>query len=238
MSIVDILIILFLVAGAYEGFKDGFSKSVLKFAGTFFVLILAFILKDCVSEVLMKFLPFVPFGGKIKGVSVLNIALYEFFAFLIVCGVLLTLLKVLLFASSVFEKILDFTVILGFPSKVLGMCITVLKNYLIVFFTLLFLSLPNFSEVSVIDNSKFKSPILYNTPLCSNISSDYLKVFDEFNVLMQEYKNVKNPDRFNLDTLDLFLKYHITSPETVKYLISSGKIKIKGADKLLEEYSD
>ena len=47
---------------------------------------------------------------------------------------------------------------------------------------------------------------------------------------------MKSPDKFNLDTLELFLKYKITSVKTVKYLVSSGKIKIKGIDKLLSRY--
>ncbi|MBR3209299.1 MAG: CvpA family protein [Bacilli bacterium] len=236
MSITDILIVLFLIAGIFAGFNDGFTKSLVKFFGTFFIFILAYILKDCISEVLMKFLPFFPFGGLIKGVTVLNIALYEFIAFLIVCSILLAIFKVLLIASSVFEKVLNFTIILGLPSKLLGIVVTVLKNYLIVFFVLLFLSLPNFSAVSVVKKSKLKDIILKNTPLLSDISSDYLKVFDEFEILTKEYKNVKSPDKFNLDTLELFLKYKITSVKTVKYLVSSGKIKIKGIDKLLSRY--
>ena len=104
------------------------------------------------------------------------------------------------------------------------------------FYFLLFLSLPNFSAVSVVKKSKLKDIILKNTPLLSDISSDYLKVFDEFEILTKEYKNVKSPDKFNLDTLELFLKYKITSVKTVKYLVSSRKIKIKGIDKLLSRY--
>lgn len=238
MAVTDILIIVFLVAGAVEGYKDGFTKSLVKFVSTFFTLTLAFLLKDPVSEVLMSFLPFLPFGGLIKGITVLNIALYELFAFLIVCGIILVIFKVLLFASSIFEKILNFTIILGIPSKIFGMCVTVLKNYIIIFFVLLFLSLPNFFEVSIINDSKMKNPILHNTPILSSVASDYLKVFDEFLILTKEYKNAKSPDKFNLDTLDLFLKYRITSVKTVKHLVSSGKIKIKDIDKLLNKYSN
>lgn len=236
LSVVDVLIIAFLFAGAFEGFKDGFTKSLVKFFGTFFVFTIAFYLKDFVSEVLMKFMPFLPFDGLIKGVTALNIALYEMLAFLIVCSILLAILKVFLFASSVFEKILDFTIVLGFPSKLLGAVVMVLKNYTVLFFVLLFLSLPNFSEVSVISESRFKDLILYNTPVLSDAASDYLKVFEEFDALAQEYKNAESPDKFNLDTLELFLKYKITSVNTVKSLVSSGKIKINGIDDLLARY--
>ena len=88
MSIVDILIIIFILVGGSAGFKNGFTKSVVKFLGIFVVLILSFILKNPISLILMKIGPFIPFGGIIKGVTVLNILLYEVISFSIVTSCL------------------------------------------------------------------------------------------------------------------------------------------------------
>ena len=238
MSLVDILIIIILIVGGISGFKNGFTKSVVKFIGLLLVIILSFILKNPISIILMNIGPFIPFGGIIKGVTVLNIALYEVISFSIIFSILMIVLKVLTKTTSIFEKILNFTIILGIPSKILGLIFSVLQNYIIVFFVLYFLAMPNFSEVSVLNNSMLKDPILRGTPVLSRIGDNSLKVLDEFKDLSKKYKNSKDANEFNLETLDLFLKYDVTSVDTIESLKESGKLKIKGIDKVLEKYED
>ena len=76
--------------------------------------------------------------------------------------------------------------------------------------------------------------------LYNNVLSDKAKnisdVLDEFSSLAEKYKNSENPNEFNLETLDLFLKYKITTKENVEKLKESGKIKIDGLDELLKKY--
>lgn len=236
MSLVDILIIIILIVGGISGFKNGFTKSVVKFIGLLLVIILSFILKNPISIILMNIGPFIPFGGIIKGVTVLNIALYEVISFSIIFSILMIVLKVLTKTTSIFEKILNFTIILGIPSKILGLIFSVLQNYIIVFFVLYFLAMPNFSEVSVLNNSMLKDPILRGTPVLSRIGDNSLKVLDEFKDLSKKYKNSKDANEFNLETLDLFLKYDVTSVDTIKSLKESGKLKIDGIDEVLKKY--
>lgn len=238
MSLFDIFIIVFIVLGGLIGFKNGFTKSVVKFLGIIFVLILSFVLKNPISSVLMSFGPFIPFGGIIKGVTVLNILLYEVISFSIVFSILMIVLKILTKTTSIFEKILNFTIILGIPSKILGFLFGIIQNYVIVFFVMYFLSLPNFSDLSFVNNSSLKDPILRNTPLLSLVADKSVKVIDEFKGLSEKYKNSKDANEFNLETLDLFLKYDVTDVETVKGLNTSGKLKIKGIDEVLEKYED
>ena len=180
----------------------------------------------------MSFLPFLPFDGIIKGVSVLNIALYEFIAFSLVFGILRIILKVLSITTGIFEKILTFTIVLGIPSKILGMIVEVIKNYVIVFFVIYFLSMPNFAEFSIVNDSKFKDPIL------SMVAKDSLNVLNDFNTLSDKYKNTNDSNSFNLETLDLFLKYKITSVKNVKNLQKSGKININGIERVISKYEE
>lgn len=238
MSLVDILIIVFIFAGGSIGFKNGFTKSVVKFLGIIIVLIMSFILKNPISLILMNIGPFIPFGGIIKGVTVLNILLYEVISFSIVFSILIIILKILTKTTSIFEKILSFTIILGIPSKILGLIFGAFQNYIIVFFVMYFLAMPNFAEVSVVNNSYLKDPILRGTPVLSRVADKSIKVLDEFKNLSKKYKNSKNTNEFNLETLDLFLKYDVTSVDTIESLKESGKLKIKGIDKVLEKYED
>lgn len=238
MNLTDIIIIVFITIGGMIGFKNGFTKSVVKCLGILTVLILSFILKNPISQILMNFGPFIPFGGLIKGVTILNILLYEFIAFSIVFSILMVVLKILTKTTSIFEKILNFTIILGIPSKILGLLFGLIQNYIIVFFIMYFLAMPNFSEVSLVKDSSLKAPILRNTPILSTVADKSIKVFDEFKSLSDKYKNSKNANEFNLETVDLFLKYDVTNIDTIKSLRNSGKLKIKGIDEVLKKYEN
>lgn len=236
MNLVDILIIAFILTGAFVGFKQGFTRSLVNFIGVILVIIFSFLFKNLVSNIFMKIFPFFPFGGVIKGLTVLNIALYEVLAFCFVFTILMLILKVLSKTTKVFENILAFTIILGIPSKILGMIVGIIKNYIIVFFVMYFLAMPNFSSVSIVNSSKFKDPILRSTPFLSGVASDVVTVLDEFKELSLKYKNTSSTNEFNLETLDLFLKYKITTVQTIKDLKESGKISIIGIDEVLQKY--
>lgn len=238
MNIVDILIIIFILLGASIGFKQGFTKSLVNFLGIIVVIIFAYLLKNPVSEFLMSIGPFFNFGGIIKGVTVLNIAVYEIIAFILVFTILMIILRVLLLATGVLETILKFTIVLGIPSKILGAVVGALKNYIIVFFVLYLLSMPNFVDVGFIKESNFREPILRNTPLLSGIADSSLKVLDEFKGLSDKYTNVENSNEFNLETLDLFLKYKVVTVNTVKKLDDSGKINIEGIETVIDKYEE
>ncbi len=238
MNIIDILILIFLLLGAFVGFKQGFTKSLVSFVGNILVIVLAFFLKNPVSEFLMSVGPFFEFGGIIKGITVLNIAVYEIIAFLLVFSVLMVLLNVLLLATGVLEKILTITIVLGLPSKVLGAIVGFIKNYILAFFILYLLSMPNFVDVDFIKDSEFREPILRNTPLLSNIASSTLEVLDEFKGLSDKYLDSTDSNQFNLETLDLFLKYKIVTVDTVKKLEESGKIDIDGIETIIAKYEE
>ncbi len=235
MNIVDVLIIIFLVLGAFTGFKQGFTKSLVNCIGYIVIIILAFILKNPLSEFLMSFLPFFDFFGLIKGLTVFNIALYEIIAFVLVFSILLILLKILLLATTIFEKILSFTIILGIPSKILGMIIGIIKNFVITFGILYIINLTGVASEDM-HKSVFNEPILNSTPILSNIAGESIKVAKEFADIKDKYENTNSNNQFNLETLDLFLKYNIVTPQAAQKLIDNGKLKIKGADKIINKY--
>lgn len=235
MNIIDAIIILFILLGAVIGFKRGFTKQLVSSLGFFLIVILAFYLKNPISVFLYEHLPFFKFAGVIKGVTVLNIAVYEFIAFFIVVSILTIIFKVLLFATSIFEKILKFTIILGIPSKILGAIVGIIENFVWVFIILYILNLP-FFNIDLVRESKLTNGILKNTPILSGIVSDSVKVVDEFILLKEKYKNTSSTNEFNKETLDLFLKYDVVKVESIDYLVDKEKIKIKGIDEILNKY--
>lgn len=236
MNIVDLIIIILILFGAVIGFKRGFTKSLVSAVGLIAIVIIAFLLKNPVSTVLYEHLPFFQFGGVIKGVTVLNIALYELLAFVIVLAVLGIVLKILMIATSIFERILTLTIILGIPSKILGAVIGVLEWFILVFIGLYVLNMP-VVNVKEIDNSTLAPKILNNTPILSGVIKDTNDVINEFASIKDRYtdKNV-DTNEFNKETLELFLKYNVVSVDSVDKLIKDNKLKIDGIDEVLVKY--
>ena len=236
MNIVDLIIIILILFGAVIGFKRGFTKSLVSAVGLIAIVIIAFLLKNPVSTVLYEHLPFFQFGGVIKGVTVLNIALYELLAFVIVLAVLGIVLKILMIATSIFERILTLTIILGIPSKILGAIIGALEWFILVFIGLYVLNMP-VVNVKEINNSTLAPKILNNTPILSGVIKDTNNVIKEFASIKDRYtdKNV-DTNEFNKETLDLFLKYNVVSVDSVDKLIKGNKLKIDGIDEVLVKY--
>ncbi len=236
MNIIDIIVILVIISGLCLGFKRGLTREAVHFAKFALALVIAFLLKNPLSKLMYEHLPFFDFGGLFKGVSALNIILYEFIAFLLVLAILLVIFRVLLLATTIFEKILNTTVILSLPSKILGMIIGGIHYYLIVFILLFVISLPIFKMDDILSQSKLKNTILNKTPILSGLVDKTINIIDEFNELGQKYKAGEDTDEFNLETIDLFLKYNIITVEAVETLNSKDKLQIDRLESVLEKY--
>ena len=237
MGLVDILIIGFIFIGGIVGWKRGVIKEAVSAIGIVLITVLSFIFKNPLSVILYENLPFFKFGGIFKGVTVLNIALYELVAFLIVFSILMILWRIVVFASSIVQKVIDMTIILGLPSKILGFLIGLVEYYLISFVIIYILVLPIFSVKEVVD-SRYANIILEKTPIVSSSFGEKMEFLNEFVSLKEKYKNTESATQFNYDTLDLFLKYDIINVNSAKKLRQKNKLKIDGIDNLLKKYEE
>ena len=224
MNILDIIIIIFVLFGAVLGFKRGFTKEVVEALGFIVVVIIAYFLKNPLSVIMYEYLPFFKIG-LLKNVEILNILVYEGLAF-IICIILLSIvLKVLLTITSLFEKIVNATIILSLPSKIAGAIVGILYHYVFVFIALYVISLTVYN-VDFIDNSKYKDKILDKTPVLSSFADKSVSVLNEFITLKDNYSDKTiSESEFNYQAIELFLKYEIITPESLKKLIDEGKIE-------------
>lgn len=235
MNIIDFIIILFILSGAIIGFKRGFTRQLVSLVSFFAIIILAFMFKNPVSIFLYEHLPFFKFGGILKGVTVLNIALYELIAFLFMVLILTIIFKILTIVTNIFEKILKMTIILSIPSKIAGAIVGIIENYIWIFIVLYILSFPVFN-IDIINQSKYRNNILNNTPILSNFIEPTMNALTEFGELKNKYENTDNALEFNKETLDLFLKYDVITVESVDKLIEQDKLKIDDVDTILNKY--
>ncbi len=233
----DAAIILILIMGAVVGFKRGFTYEVVSTLGFFLVLILAYFLKNPLSVFLYEHLPFFKFGGIFKGITVLNIFLYEVIAFLVVASILMFILKIIEKVTNLFEKFLKFTFVFSIPSKIAGMVVGIIESYVWVYIILYILNLPMF-DISLLQKSQFKDTILNHTVILSNATNNSMKVINEFMDLKEKYENAPNATEFNRETLDLFLKYDVITVDSVETLRDKNKLKIDNLDEILNKYKE
>lgn len=224
MNIVDLFIIILLIFGFLIGWHNGLIKQSVSTIGLVLVICLSFVLKNPVSSFFYRYLPFINFSGAFKDVSVLNIILYEFLAFIITFSLFLLIFQLLVKTSSVIEKILKATIILGIPSKILGGIVGIIENFIIAFIALYFLNLP-ILNFSLVNDSKFAKQILNKTPILSDVCNDTLVLYDEIEALKNEYIRETDKTDLNNKILKLLLDKEFVSQENVDYLISHKKLK-------------
>lgn len=229
INVIDAIIILFLLAGAVLGFKRGAIQTLATLIGTILIIILAYYLKNPLSVFLYTYLPFFKLGGIFNGITVINILIYEAIAFLIVLGVLSVLLSVILKITGILSKVVDHSIILTLPSKLIGIAVGFLEAYVFLFVLLFIFSQFSFSN-TVLKDSKYTNAILSKTPFTTGFKNSY-NAFNEIRDLGNN--NSSNKDYEALNTL---LKYDIITTDNAHKLVDNGKINIKGSNKLIERY--
>lgn len=235
MNIIDAMIILIIILGAVIGFKNGVIRQAVSLVGFFLVVVLAFAFKNSLSVWMYEHLPFFNFWGILKGVTVINILLYEVIAFLILVGLFTILFKIVLFAAKIIEKILEFTVILGIPSKILGLIVGAVECYIFVFIFLYIVTLPFFDTKSV-SESKYAMRILENTPILSNFTTEATDVLNDFVELKDKYTSGISTKDFNRDSLIVLLEHKVVTPESIEKLVERNKIQIDDIEEILNNY--
>lgn len=231
MGLVDLGIIIFIFLGGIAGYRKGAIKEFISAIGFVLIAVLSFVLKNPLSSLFYENLPFFNFDGIFKGVTVLNIFLYELIAFLLIFFVLTLLWRLVVIASGIIQRIINMTIILGFPSKVLGFVLGIIHYYIIAFVVIYILVLP-FFNISYVMDSRCAQVILNDTPVISNVVKNNMDFVSEFAELRDKYKNTD----FNYEALDLFLKYDIISLDSVRRLQDKGKLHIDGIDSLIKKY--
>ena len=224
MGVVDIIILIFLVFGALIGFKRGFTRQLVSLVGIFAIIIFSFLLKNPVSVFLYNNLPFINFGGIFKDITVINILVYEVVAFFAIFIVLTVAFKILVKVTTLFEKVLKWTIILGIPSKIIGAILGVVQNLIYVFIVLYILNLPTIN-IDIVKDSSVGNTILEKTPILTNICDKTLTVFNEVAKLKEEYETTNNVGEFNQKTLNLMIDNNVITKENAQKLIDKGKIK-------------
>lgn len=224
VAVINVVVILILVLGTYSGLKKGFLQSSIRIIGLIIAIIAAYILKNPISVFLYTHLPFFKFGGLFKGVSVLNVIVYELIAFLALLIIFLIAIKIICKITGLVDKLLSLIFLLGIPNKILGAIVGFIESVIILYFvSFVFKFTCNFMNLdikpSLVDD-------VVNFPVLKQTFGSSLSSLDEITSLALEYKDTKDKDEFNEKAMDILVKYKVITEENLQILIDSGKITL------------
>ena len=231
MNIIDIVVILIILMSGIVGFKRGVFKELVMTVGFAIVFIISFKLKNPLAEWLSLHLPFFNFGNMFNNVGIINVIFYQVIAFIVIFSLIMIVFNIILVVTSIFEKILKYTIILGIPSKILGLLVGLIEGYIIAFIVMFVVSQPMFGDIT--GNSKLKGPMLNSTPILTNVVSEMNDtVIDIYNL-----KDSTNDDKkLERDITKIMLEHNLVEPDYIIKLIDANKIEIDNANELLRPY--
>lgn len=198
--------------------KRGAIKETVTVLGFIIIFVLAYLFKNPLANIFYKYLPFFEFDG----LTSLNILFYEALSFVILITLFGIILKVVISLSSFIEKILNATIILGIPSKIIGCILGIIEYVGISFIVLYFVSV----KYDVRSESKVADIILKETPILSSMCDKSLDTINEINDMREKYKDSDDNTLLNNEIVEILIKNNIVSKEKVDELIEKNKLKL------------
>lgn len=239
MGALDIVIILLILMFAVVGWKQGLIKEAVQLVGMIAILVISFMFKDELGNIFCKWLPFFDFAGSsVEGLASLNILIYQLLAFLVIFMVLYGVYSLILKLSGIFQKIIDWTLILALPSKLGGLIIGFVEGYILTFIVLLLIMGLPLNFTNHFRNSEVVNKMVYETPILSSAAKDVTNSLSEIYDLADQVINKKlDTNEANLKMIDAMLKYDLVTPKTVEQLVVLDKLKgISGIDSVVSKY--
>ena len=237
LNIFDVGIILLLIMFLIVGFKNGVIREAFALIGIIAVFILSFVFKGLLGNLMCIILPFFKLSGVIEGFSVINILIYQIIAFMLVFAILLTIYEIFLKISKFIQKLVNLTIILILPSKILGAVVSLIKGVIVLFAVFIVLMIP-LKNSELFTGSTMVNQILYKTPILSQSSNNYINTVEEIYNLAEKVSNKKtSTNAANLELLDMMLKHKIVNKSTVESLVKLHKLDdVNNIETVLQKY--
>lgn len=222
-TIVDIILVAFIVLGTYAGTRKGLIKTAVGFVGLVAIIILSYSLKNPLANFLIDTLPFFEFSGSLEGLTSLNILIYNVISFVVIFILLYCVLNIVMALTGFIDTLLKFTVIWIIPSKIGGALLGFLEAWLFVFLAVFVLSQFSFSN-GLINDSKVSDVILNHTPVIGNFLGNASKAAQDIYEEIETHEG--DTKSLNLTILQIQINYGLISKEKATELMETGKIGI------------
>lgn len=217
MNIIDVVIVLLIILSFINGYKRGVLKEAVMLCGTIVIYVVSFLLKDKLGLILCKILPFFNLDGLVS----LNILIYQLIAFFLIASFLFSIFGIVLKVTGVLQKLVNMTIILTIPSKILGGILGLIEGYIVIFALLIILSVP-FKNIDIFKNSNLNNKIITSSPILSSTLGN----LDDLIIDIYDIKIDKDQDndKMNDKILDMYIDYNVISREDLDSIIKSEKL--------------
>ncbi len=233
-NIFSIVIVLLILLCGVLGSKRGILKELVIIVGTIVVFALSFFLKDFIAEIFCTYLPFFNFKIPLGNLISLNIIFYQLIAFLILVILFRLILQILIDVTGIFSKIINATIILALPNKLLGFVVGLLEGYILMFIILNVIAIP-LSGSELFMESKVRQFIVNDTPvLKDSLGGLNYAIEDVLNLSSNDDRNTND-----LKVIDIMLKYKVVSTDFMNKVKETGKLdEISGLDNIINQYEE
>ena len=237
MGIVDLFIILIFVLFIIYGYQRGFIKTISDFISIVFTSIISGVLSDILFNIIYRFLPFLNFFGKAKGLKSLNIISWKLTFYIIIYILMIKVIDVIYKKFKLDKKIMDSMIEVKFIGKVLGAIVSILLSYVAIFNVILILLNPVFNN-KYLASSKVSNYIMNNTFILSGMNKSlYNNEIYSIKRINKSDNNYKKYSKVNNDIIINMLKTNFISDKIISNL--SDKNKLLGTrKKIKKEESD
>ena len=232
IAIANTVIIAFILIGIYSGYKKGFIQSFIRFIGSVIALIGAYALKNPLSVFMYTHLPFFKLTGFFKGVTAVNIIIYELIAFLIVFSILMVIINIIVKITGIVDKFIKYIFLIDIPNKILGAILGFFESIVVLYFIcFIFSFVTNFMgfeiQPSLVDD-------INKIPVLSETFGNSFESLNDIAALAKDYESVNDKDEYNRQALEILMKYDIITCENVEELIDKGKIEVINQEELMD----
>ena len=223
-TVIDVLLVVFVLLGTYAGWKKGLIKSLVSLIGLVAIILISFYLKNYLAEFLIDKMPFFNFAG-FEGLTSLNILIYNVISFVVIFIVLYCILNVIIAVTGIIDTILKLTVIWVLPSKIGGAIIGFLESWVFAFLVLTVLSSFNVTANMMLD-SKGADIVLNHTPVIGKAMTSVT------NGAREIYQNIKDTSKdedrkeLNKTILSIAINNNLITVEKANELIETGKLDL------------
>ena len=232
MNNISVAIVLIIISFGLLGLKRGALKEAVIVFGNILVIAIAYFFKDMLASYLMNTLPAYKINSVLGPLSSLTIIFYKLIAFLALLIVFHFLLRIIINLSGLLGKIMDVTVILLLPNRIIGFLLGIVEGYVLMFIVLNVLMIPLSSNTTFMD-SGVRKYIVEETPILKDSFGGLNTSLEE---VLQLDKN-DNENSLNLKVIDILLKNRIITKDEVEELANNGKIvNVDGLDTVINKY--
>lgn len=233
-NIFSVVIVLLILLCGVLGSKRGILKELVIIVGTIVVFALSFLLKDFIAGFFCTYLPFFNFKIPLGNLISLNIIFYQLIAFLILVVIFRLILQILIDVTGIFSRIINATIILALPNKLLGFVVGLLEGYILMFIILNVIAIP-MSGSSLFMDSGVRQFIVNDTPVLKDCLGGLNYAIED--VLSLSSNDDKNTN--DLKVIDIMLKYKTVSVDFMDDVKETGKLDdISGLDEVINKYRE